>query len=232
VGVYTRKFLAIIDAMLKGKLALIAGIFILVVLGGGVGFYLYRDAVSRPGGEKKTDVPTSGEATSTVALAPSIPAPKLSGPLVVTAKLSPEDAAKAKDIILKTRESLIAAGDQLTAEVRDEWVQLGVYYKLIGDYRGAEEVWQYVTARFSNDAVAFNNLANLYLSELPDNTKAGYNYLQAIEKEPSNYNYYYNAYAFFRFVMKDTVQAKNILRSAAATLPAYAAEAQRLIESF
>lgn len=218
--------------MFKGKLALITGIFICVVLVGGAGLYVYRDIISRDRTGKGLDVVTGNDATSTVAVGPSVPASKLSGPIVVTAKLSPEDASEAKDIILKIRNSLAAAPDQLTAEVRNEWVQLGVYYKLIGDYRGAEEVWRYVAARFSNDAVAFNNLADLYLSELHDNTKAEYYYLQAIEKEISNYNYYYNAYAFYRFVLKDDLRAKGILERVAATLPSYAAEAKKLMASF
>lgn len=47
----------------------------------------------------------------------------------------------------------------------DAWLRLGTLHKIGGDYSGAETIWLYVSKAWPADYIAFNNLANLYLSE-------------------------------------------------------------------
>ena len=54
----------------------------------------------------------------------------------------------------------------------ENWLVLGVYRKMIGDYESAKEVWEYASAIRPQNSVSFNNLGELYAYYLKDNAKA------------------------------------------------------------
>jgi tetratricopeptide (TPR) repeat protein len=47
----------------------------------------------------------------------------------------------------------------------DAWLRLGTLHKIGGDYAGAETMWLYVSKAWPADYIAFNNLADLYLTQ-------------------------------------------------------------------
>ena len=53
----------------------------------------------------------------------------------------------------------------------ENWLVLGVYRKIIGDYEGAKEVWEYAGAVRPQNSVSFNNLGELYAYYLKNNKK-------------------------------------------------------------
>jgi len=101
----------------------------------------------------------------------------------------------------------------------DEWLSLGINRKMINDYEGAREAWEYVTILAPNDPVAFANLSDLYGYYLKDNIQAEKNYLQAIANGPGFPNYYLRAASFYVEVANDLQKAREILIKGLATIP-------------
>ena len=179
-----------------------------------MGWYIWHDIAKRtvsPAGE-----PVSGnEATTTVSVEPGegqpvvtvekIDPPNLDKPIVITADMSAENAAQAKKHIEEVTKALKDDGT-----LYNHWLELANYRKLIGDSTSAVEIWQYITAAWPNESVAFANLSNFY-AESGDFKKAEENILIAIEKTPGLFTYYYMAYEFYRYYIKDLTKAKNIL---------------------
>ena len=200
------------------KIILVSLLLIFIFISGGL--FIWRDMLNRKADKILSDAllressppppaqVSGGESPRALTL------PDLDKPIVIQAALSTQAAAKARATIT-----------DLTAELKknpdlySSWLELGSYRKLIGDSRAALEIWQYVSKNWPSDSVAFNNLANLYIYELPDFNKAEEYLLKAIQKAPHQTSYYYNAYEFYRFVIKNTFKARKILEQAIAQNP-------------
>jgi len=207
------------------KLILSASIVILVVLAaGGVGYYIWQDISNRAPIDSETAPPgeeseNNGTAviTEVEAIDPAISVPILNRPIVIAVPMS--EAQK---------QSTKAHMESVIAELREEatlynnWLELGVYRKLIGDYEGAEEIWKFMTVHWTDDPVSYSNLANLYREQLQDLSKAETYSLLAIEKAPHLFNYYYHAYELYRFVLKNDAKAREILMKGKERNPAEA----------
>ncbi|HEY9584486.1 MAG TPA: hypothetical protein VJI33_02840 [Candidatus Paceibacterota bacterium] len=101
----------------------------------------------------------------------------------------------------------------------NEWLALGTNRKIIADYEGAREAWEYVVKLSPKYPTAFANLSDLYGYYLKDNVKAEANYLKAIENDPTFPNYYIRASDFYREIVNDLSKAKAILIRGLATIP-------------
>lgn len=95
----------------------------------------------------------------------------------------------------------------------EEWIELGLLRKLIGDYEGARDAWKFATIIRPNDAVAFHNLGFIYWQNLKDYKKAKENYLKAIENNKKDISAYIDLSNVYYFSLKDTARAKEILNS-------------------
>ena len=131
-------------------------------------------------------------------------APSLARPVTVAGSATPEEAA-----ILKARmQSLV---DQLRKEPKrvDLWLSLGVYRKMAGDYPGAIEAWNYVSATGPStiNFVAYGNLGDLYQNFVKDYTKAELNYKKAIAIKPTYIDYYRDLYMLYRYQYKTNTSA-------------------------
>ncbi|MBI2507133.1 MAG: hypothetical protein HYW09_00790 [Candidatus Niyogibacteria bacterium] len=93
----------------------------------------------------------------------------------------------------------------------DEWLQLGILRKTIGDYEGALEAWNFAGVIRPNAATSFLNSADLYAFYIKDRKKAEESFLKAIKAEPSGGFAYFQTAGFYRDVLKDLVKARNIL---------------------
>ncbi|MEK7642961.1 MAG: tetratricopeptide repeat protein [Patescibacteria group bacterium] len=102
----------------------------------------------------------------------------------------------------------------------DVWTELGLNLKMIGDYRGAEEVWQYVLALQPGNHIVQWNLGNLYAEALKDYPRAEAMYKKAIAAKSDEVGFYQGFYEFYRYqytakidkaddVLKDGI-AKNV----------------------
>ena len=70
----------------------------------------------------------------------------------------------------------------------DLWLQLGIIYKIAGDYSGAITTWTYVAkaSGIPNNAVAYGNLGDLYLNFTHDYAKATTSYKSALAITPND----------------------------------------------
>lgn len=156
----------------------------------------------------------------------SIAKPKLTAPATYSASL---DAA-AKANIGKAITDLLTKVTANTATNAD-WVALGAYYKMAGDYKQAESTWKYVTARWPSDRVAHGNLGDLYAYYLKDNAKALTELKAALALDKTIISNYRNLFDFYTNVMKDTASARAILNEGIKLNPSTSGDLKVLLES-
>ena len=111
----------------------------------------------------------------------------------------------------------------------ENWLVLGVYRKMIGDYEGAREIWEYASAIRPQNSISFNNLGELYAYYLKDNAKAEENYQKAIENDPSAIYIYRNFFDFYRYFAKNTAKARAILEQGIAANPSTSSDLKNLL---
>jgi|SRR3989344_3630842 len=83
------------------------------------------------------------------------------------------------------------------------WVLLGNYYKMAGDYEGASESWEYAKTLSPNDFVLFNNLSDLYHYYIKDYARAEKNMLIMIELRPDSIYGYRSLYDLYTLSYKE-----------------------------
>lgn len=192
---------------------IVLGIIVLF-LAGGVGYYIWHDL------NKKNQLEQLEQVEQ-----PKIP--DLNKPINITANL-PEDAKKiAQEKIEKLSSEL-----KQNPNLFENWLVLGIYRKIIGDFEGAKECWEYVAALNPKSSTPFNNLGDLYAYYLKDYKKAEENFLIAIKNGPDQIYIYRSLYDFYRYVIKDDVKAKKTLEQGIATNPDTSQDLRNLLNNF
>ncbi len=190
----------------KKNFIVLATVFILVA--GFGGWYIYRDLKSSKSAEV-VPPPTVANTSDSIGISPEEikkQMPDLDKEIIIKA-----------DITEDTKNTAITKIKEITAvlkqdyDQREEWLNLGIWRKTIGDYEGAKEVWEFVTLIRPNDPVAFHNLGDLYSLHLIDFSKAEKYYLIAVEKDPKTSFYYAKLYEFYRYFVKKSDLAIAIL---------------------
>jgi tetratricopeptide (TPR) repeat protein len=211
----------------KKNLIIFAAIFITIA--GFSGWYIYRDlkkhpavvtVVKHPVSNTNTNIPVSNISSAspntenTEEIKKQMP--DLDREIIVKdSTLSEESKNRAILEIKKITEALKTDYDR-----REEWLNLGLWRKTIGDYEGAEEAWKFVTIIRPNDPVAYHNLGDLYSQYLPDFPKAEKYYLLAIEKDTSHQPFFYiKLYEFYRYYLKKPDLAEKALLDGLKTNP-------------
>lgn len=88
-----------------------------------------------------------------------------------------------------------------------EWVELGINYKRVEDFKSAEEMWQYAHLMIPDNAVVLGNLANLYAYDLKDLAKADEYYVLTLEKAGGFSYLYFQIAEYYQNVKKDKAKA-------------------------
>lgn len=80
----------------------------------------------------------------------------------------------------------------VTADLKffDGWIEVGLYKKLIGDYIGARDAWEYAGVLQSKNSLSFANLGELYWHYLPDLPKAEENLKISIQHKSDDIQTY------------------------------------------
>jgi len=121
----------------------------------------------------------------------NIPLPNLDR-IVINTDLSPEQkqeyTGRMKDAATQIREN---------QSVYDNLLELTSYRKLVGDYTGAEEVWVYMTKKYTENRQPYEALGNLYHFYTKEYTKAEGFMKTAIEKEPQYPYSYVNLFELY-----------------------------------
>lgn len=72
------------------------------------------------------------------------------------------------------------------------WISFGQLKKVIGDYEGARDAWEFASLISPLNSLSFHNLGDLYGYFLNNFELAEENYLQSIKNDPENVNAYIN----------------------------------------
>lgn len=223
-------------------------IFVLILLAifGGVFFYIKKDSGGRFSSSKEEivtkkagefDIKGSGDFTvedikllkenNQFNKKTTIGIPDLDREIKVYSPDISEDAQKIA--ISKIKEAVSFLKKDNKSE--DYWLELGRLRNMIGDYEGAKEVWEYISAVSPKSSTSFNNLGELYAYYLKDNAKAEKNYAKAIENDPSAIYIYRNFFDFYRFVAKDPTKARALLEKGIAANPSSSGDLKNLLQN-
>ena len=102
------------------------------------------------------------------------------------------------DVTADQRATLQNAADKLQKMISDDptsaglWVNLGTVRKMAGEFEGARQAWEYVSAAAPGNAGVISNLADLYANFLKDQVKAETYYLKVVKLAPQNTDAYKN----------------------------------------
>ncbi len=98
------------------------------------------------------------------------------------------------------------------------WINLGNYYKMIGDYKGALEAWKY-EGDISNDFIAYLNMGDVYAYYMHDNGLAEVYYRKAIDRAPTKPTVYIQLGEMYRDVFQDKDKALAVINEGLSKIP-------------
>ncbi|PIP73996.1 MAG: hypothetical protein COW88_00265 [Candidatus Lloydbacteria bacterium CG22_combo_CG10-13_8_21_14_all_47_15] len=124
-------------------------------------------------------------------------APDVNRPVVILASISPETQSIAEEKIASLAKELAT-----NPESYNSWLELAAYRKVIGDFFGAIEIWEFLTRQW-NGNIAYKNLGMTYHYDLPDYPRAESYLKQAIEKDQSYIPSYIELFNLYRFSYAD-----------------------------
>ena len=94
----------------------------------------------------------------------------------------------------------------------NQWLSLAMNRKIIHDYEGAKEIWEFVAIVTPSNAISFGNLGELYHLYLKDYVRSEVNYKKALELEPENISYYRGLFELYKYSYRqNTNTAADIL---------------------
>ncbi|MEK7598977.1 MAG: hypothetical protein AAB474_00790 [Patescibacteria group bacterium] len=193
----------------------------LILVSAAAGYFVWRDfngiqnqAVTEPNsGQVINDKPDYGQVKvqekavnkTYAAVEPNVP--NLDRPVKVSANLSEGEKEK---FVSEIKEISAALKDNHNDF--DRWLQLGILQKMIGDYDGAAESWNFAAVISPKSTIPFLNLADLYAYYFRNNKKAEESFALAVAADPQNSFPYFQIARFYDDVLKDKERARNILR--------------------
>lgn len=94
------------------------------------------------------------------------------------------------------KDQVIASPDKF---VFDSLMSMAMTKYVLGDYKGAEEIWLYAAANRPKSSPPFYNLGNLYADTFRDYPKAESFYQKAIANDPKEISYYRNFFELYAY---------------------------------
>lgn len=146
----------------------------------------------------------------------AIPTPDLERPVKFDPKLSFTD--EAKNLITSKITSLQSELKKDSSKLLN-WLDLGMYQKIAGDYEGALISWKYVSDMAPKDYVSLGNIGDLYAFYLKDNGMAEVYYKKAITNDPKQTYLYVQLAYVYKDAFKDNAKAIAILDQGLKVLP-------------
>lgn len=202
----------------NNKNKILTAVIITAVIAVSLSYYFYKD-IKKTGKVSTSTVPAvniEGAATTTPSInkeetkviVNNIKVPSLDRPIVYPDNMDP----KIKDDT-RAKISKIISGLKSNNDSFNDWIDLGLYLKLLEDYQGAAEAWEYAGIIRPKNTASFSNLGVVYGYYLGKTALAESNFLRAIENDPNYINFYFQVYDFYNDVMKDKMKAKAIIES-------------------
>lgn len=95
----------------------------------------------------------------------------------------------------------------------EAWLDMAIYYRMVGDHPGAIEIWEYLRKLYLEDGVSRHNLGEYYFHEKKDYAKAEEYYRESIAVAGVLESNYTDMYEMYRYAYKqDTSAAIDILK--------------------
>jgi len=202
----------------------VLGSVAIIVLIGLIGWYIVEDlktdspkpSEEQMNQEQQEEVVIQEESSGTIQTpVADIPHPLLNREVMIPENF-PEEAAVA------VRENI----ETLTAQITENpnlfqsWMNLAAQYKIINDFEGAAEVWEYLNKVAPQNTLARVNLGNLYHYDLKEYAKSESAFKAALAVEEDTPQAYLGLHELYRYSYKtDTANAKDILNEAMEALP-------------
>lgn len=127
-----------------------------------------------------------------------------------------------QEVADSTREAVAIDQSNLKTDPSDidAWLDLAIQYKRAGDFRGAQEVWEYMSETFPQQDTSAFNLGVLFHHDLKKYAKSEAHYLEAIRRNPQQSLNYLGLHELYRYAYKqDTNAAVDILRTGMEHMP-------------
>ncbi len=105
-----------------------------------------------------------------------------------------------------------AANLKKTPTSFQDWIDLGLAYKQLGDYEGAKGAWEYVSLLYPENIVSFGNLGDLYANFLKDYAKAEARYRTAIKNKPNDVYLYGNLFDLYKVYKQGAGNGEAVLK--------------------
>ncbi len=190
------------------------GVIIVVLAFAVAGFFIWRDVNSLSPETQNTELNSQSnespvratDGQNPVLTKETLKIPDLDRPIKISSNLNDDEKKRATSDIQEVSGILKGNHDYF-----DGWLQLGILRKMIGDYEGAVEAWNFAGVIRPKSTIPFANLADLYAYYIRDNKKAEESFLKAISADPQNGFPYYQTAHFYEDILKDKEKAKNIL---------------------
>lgn len=145
-----------------------------------------------------------------------IPKPNLDRPIIITEKSIPEEQ---KSQVVEIVKNAIAAVKSDPYSF-DKWTKLGMDFKIIGDYKSAEEIWQYVHTVAPFAVAPLANLGSLYEDNVKNYAASENAWKGVIKNDPKYLSGYLGLFNLYHYFYKtDTTLAVDTLKSGIASNP-------------
>ena len=159
-------------------------------------------------------VETTITSTSPLYLNPALKKPSLNRTIVVPDSYSAQTAKIMKEKIAGLIEALKKDPSSYV-----NWSDLAMRFKMVGDYRTAEEIWLYLSQAAPRVSDAFINLGDLYAYYFHDNVRAEPMFLKAVAVAPRSLESYNRLVDFYVTVLNDKTAAVKFLKDSVAKYP-------------
>lgn len=152
---------------------------------------------------------------TTIRIPEQIPAPNLERPLIFPAGFD----KTAEDIIRNNVTQLVSTLTE-NPDSFGAWLDLATQYKIIGDYKGAAEIWEYLNKVTEGNTISRVNLGSLYHYELKEYEKSEANFKDALRINNQIPEAYTGLLELYRYSYRtNTPEAESILKEGIAALP-------------
>lgn len=198
------------------KKNILGGAFVLVLLVG-LGWYGLEESKKRVAEKTPAETSNVGDLATLVregkaivepaAQSISSPAPSLERESPVTPGL---DSAVVARLRAEIKEFVINLEKNSTSF--QDWIDLGLAYKQLGDYEGARDAWEYVSLLYPKNIVSFGNLGDLYANFLKDYAKAEARYKTAIKNKPNDVYLYGNLFDLYKMYKQEAGNGEAVLK--------------------
>lgn len=100
------------------------------------------------------------------------------------------------------------------------WIKIGILKKMIGDFDGARDTWEYASLIQPGNSLSYANLGELYWRYLHDFPKAEKNLLTSIKNKPDDFQTYntLSELYYYSYIEKSTLAEKVLLDGIASNL--------------